>query len=174
MAAADGGERPGRAGVRRRPAPVEQAVDRKLPLVEDDVLGMRVADARERRHDGQRIHSLPEEVAWIEVGGEVVGDRGEPLERLRVVHARARMELDADHELGMLAARELGGLMPVGGGDAFRHWANRRILPRWSATPMVKVWQRSNKGELRSQAFNQQNYPTQHKNEWDQNWSGLP
>src|SRR5919201_6580338 len=56
-------------------------------------------------------------MARIEVRRDVVGERGEPLERLGVVRIRARVELDADQQLRMLAPRELSRLLPVRADD---------------------------------------------------------
>ena len=56
-------------------------------------------------------------MARIEIRSEVAGQGGEPLERLRVVHARAGVKLDADQQLRVLTPRELGGPLPVGSGD---------------------------------------------------------
>src|ERR671936_1154292 len=114
MPAAYARERPRRRRLRRRPAVVEQSVQRERALVEDDVLRVRVTDARQRRGDGQWIHSLPEEVARIEVRGEVRCDRREPLERFVVVDTRARVQLDADEQRRVLTLHKRGELAQVG------------------------------------------------------------
>ena len=79
------------------------------------VLPVDVADVvAERLNDGQRVHRLPEEVARIEVDAEVCAELARAPERLDVVDVRARVQLEADHELWMLLPGEPRELAPVG------------------------------------------------------------
>src|SRR2546421_2056811 len=110
VASADCGETPRRGF---GPAVVEQAVQREVAVVEDDVLEVRVPHARQSRDNGERVHLHPEEMARVDVRGEIAADRGELPERLEVVDESARMQLDADQDLRVLAVREVRDLRPV-------------------------------------------------------------
>ena len=76
---------------------------------------MRVPDAiTDCLDERERVHRLPEEVAGIEVDAEVGAQLADPVERLEVEDERARVELEADQEVRVLAPREFRDLEPVG------------------------------------------------------------
>ena len=85
----------------------------RVVLVEDDILQVCVADARELLDNCERIHVHPEEMARVDVRRDVRADSRELRERLDVVDERPRMQLDAEHQLGMLPPCELRDLGPV-------------------------------------------------------------
>src|SRR5439155_4226865 len=120
VTATDRCESPRGASIHRVPAAVQQSVQIEFVGAEDDVLGMRMSDPRQRSGDGEGIHLLPEEMAGIEGHGQLPRDRGELFKRLDVVHTRPRMELDADQEVRMLTVDELRELRPV---------RRQRVLP---------------------------------------------
>src|SRR5262249_49990952 len=55
----------------------------------------------------------PEEMTRIEVRSEVVAERGELGERVDVVDQCSRVQLDAEHEVGVLTTGERRKIAPV-------------------------------------------------------------
>ena len=83
-------------------------------LMKRGVLSVDVADAIAQCLDHrERVHRLPEEMAWIEVDSEIWPKLLDAPEALEVEDVGSRMKLETDHEVRVLAAREGGNRGPV-------------------------------------------------------------
>src|SRR6266576_5294828 len=113
--AADHGEVPRQSRRIVWPPPVEQPIEVQVGSCELHVFAVGVpGPVADRGHDRQRIHPHPEKVAGIDVGGDGVAERRDPVECLHVVDGCPGMKLQTDEKLWMLARHEFRDFRPVG------------------------------------------------------------
>src|SRR5207245_8577102 len=108
---------------RFRPAPVEKPIDREVVLRDHHILSVAVSGAiADAIDDRNGIHSHPEEVARVNVGGDRIPQARDPVEGLDVVNDRPGVKLQAHEQLRLLVGPEPGASEPA--------WFHRRLTLR--------------------------------------------